>query len=47
MTSSGHAELVAARKQIAELENEMVIHRRAAELFGDVVPPKRAVRRSR
>jgi hypothetical protein len=30
MTSTDHAELVAARKQIAQLENEMVIHRRAA-----------------
>ena len=41
MTSSDHAELVAARKRIAELENELAIHRRAAELLGDVVPPKR------
>lgn len=47
LTSSDHAELVAARKRIAELENELVIHRRAAELLGDVVPPKDATRRSR
>ena len=47
MTSSDHAELVAARKRIAELENELAIHRRAAELLGDVVPPKDATRRSR
>jgi transposase len=47
MTSSDHAELVAARKRIAELENELAIHRRATELLGDVVPPKAATRRSR
>jgi transposase-like protein len=44
MTSSDHAELVAAGKRIAELENELVIHRRAAELLGNVVPPKGATR---
>ena len=37
ITSSDHAELVAARRRIAELENELAIHRRAAELLGDVV----------
>lgn len=47
MTSTDHAELVAARKRIAELENELAIHRRAAELLGDVVPPKDGMRRSR
>lgn len=47
MTSSDHAELVAARKRIAELESELAIHRRAAEFLGDVVPPKGATRRSR
>jgi transposase len=47
MTSAGHAELVAARKRIAELENEPAIHRRAAELSGDMVPPKGGTRRSR
>jgi len=40
-------ELVAARKRIAELEHELAIHRRAAELLGDVVPPKGATKRSR
>lgn len=40
MTSTDHAELVAARKRIAELENELAIHRRATELLGDVVPQK-------
>jgi transposase-like protein len=47
MTSSDHAELVAARKRIAELENELAIHRRAAQLLDEVVPPKGATRRSR
>jgi transposase-like protein len=47
MTGSDHAELVAARKRIAEPEAELAIHRRAAELPGDVVPPKDAARRSR
>jgi transposase-like protein len=47
MTSSDHAELVAARKRIAELENELAIHRRAAQLLDEVVPPKDATRRSR
>jgi transposase-like protein len=28
ITSTDHAELVAARKRIAELENELAIHRR-------------------
>jgi hypothetical protein len=40
MTSSGHAELVAARKQIAQLENEMVIHRRAASSSAMWCPQK-------
>ena len=40
LTSTDQAELVAARKRIAELENELAIHRRAAELPGDVVSPK-------
>ena len=47
MTSSDQAELVAARKRIAELENELAIHRRAVELLGGVVPPKGGMRRSR
>jgi len=46
MASSDQAELVAARKRIAELEHERAIHRRAAELLGDVVLPKGATRRS-
>jgi len=47
LTSSDQAELVATRKRIAELENELAIHRRAAELLGDVVSPKGGMRRSR
>jgi transposase len=31
--------LVAARKRIAELDNELAIHRPVAELLGDVLPP--------
>jgi transposase len=46
MTSSDHAELVAARRRIAELENELAIHRKVAELLSDVVPPNGATRRS-
>jgi hypothetical protein len=34
------AELVAARRRIAELEAELAIHRRASELLGAVAPPK-------
>jgi transposase-like protein len=47
ITSTDHAELVAARRRIAELESELAIHRRATELLGDVVPPKGGTRRSR
>jgi transposase InsO family protein/transposase-like protein len=40
ISSTEHAELVAARRRIAELETELAIHRRAAELLKDVVLPK-------
>lgn len=40
VTSAYHAELVGARRRIAELETELAIHRRAAELLGQAVPPK-------
>jgi hypothetical protein len=46
ITSSDHAELVAARKRIAERETELAIHRRVAELLGDVVRPKGSSRPS-
>lgn len=45
--SSENAELVAARRRIAELETELAIHRRAAELLDAVVPPKGGSRPSR
>ncbi|GGK62996.1 hypothetical protein GCM10010094_24800 [Streptomyces flaveus] len=38
--SSDQSELAAARKRIAELETELAIHRRAAELLGEVTSPK-------
>lgn len=47
ITSTDHAELVAARKRISELENELAIHRRATALLGDVVPPQGDTRPSR
>jgi putative transposase len=40
ITSTDQAELVAARRRIAELETELAIHRRAAELLKEAVPPK-------
>ncbi|MGY3205819.1 hypothetical protein [Streptomyces sp. TE5632] len=46
-TSGDQAELVAARRRIAELEAELAIHRRAVELIGKVVPPKDGSRPSR
>lgn len=39
-SSAENAELVAARRRIAELETELEIHRRASALLGKVVPPK-------
>ncbi|MEU9900019.1 transposase [Streptomyces phaeochromogenes] len=38
--STDQSELAAARKRIAELEAELAIHRRAAELLGEVMSPK-------
>ncbi|WP_258311419.1 transposase [Streptomyces sp. NWU49] len=43
-TNEDQAELVAARRRIAEPEAEPAVHRRAAELIGKVVPPKDASR---
>ncbi len=45
-TSTENVELTAARRRIGELEAELAIHRRAAELLGEVVSPKGATRRS-
>jgi hypothetical protein len=39
VTSTDHAELVAARRRISELEAEVQIHRRAAELTYPAMPP--------
>lgn len=38
--SADQSELVAARRRIAELEAELAVHRRAAELLKEVVPPQ-------
>ncbi|WP_405876711.1 transposase [Streptomyces sp. NBC_00005] len=38
--SIDQSELAVARKRIAELEAELAIHRRAAELLGEVTSPK-------
>lgn len=46
-TSTELAELVAARRRIAELETELAVARRAMELLREGVPPKGATRRSR
>ncbi|HVL37805.1 MAG TPA: transposase [Fimbriimonadaceae bacterium] len=40
LSSGEHAELLAAKRRIAQLENELNIARRAAELLKDVKPPK-------
>jgi putative transposase len=40
VTSADLTELVAARRRIVELETELEVHRRAAELLKEVVPPK-------
>ena len=47
LTTPQHAELAAARRRIQELETELAIHRRAAEILKQVVPPKGGSRRSR
>ncbi|XVS67813.1 transposase [Actinosynnema sp. CA-299493] len=46
-TSADNAELVAARRRIAELEAEVAVHRRAAELLKEGSTPKGGTRRSR
>ncbi|MCE6995528.1 transposase [Saccharothrix sp. S26] len=46
-TSADNAELVAARRRIAELEAEVAVHRRAAELFKEGSTPQDGTRRSR
>lgn len=44
VTSTDNAELVAARRRIAQLESELAVARRAAELLREAVPPKGASR---
>jgi transposase-like protein len=39
-TTAENAELAMARRRIAELEAEVKIHRRAAELLGETTSPK-------
>jgi transposase len=46
-TSADNAELAAARRRIAELEAEVAVHRRAAELLKESSAPKDGTRRSR
>ncbi len=43
-TSTDNAELVAARRRIVQLESELAVARRAAELLREAVPPKGASR---
>ncbi len=47
MTTAEHAELVALRKRVRELETELAVHRRATELLRGDVDPKGGSRPSR
>jgi transposase-like protein len=47
LTSAERAELAAARRRIHELETELAIHRRAAELLKGTTSPKGGSRQSR
>jgi len=47
VTSSDQAELVAARRRIAELEAELAATKRAAALLKEAVSPKGGSKRSR
>ncbi len=47
VSSSDHAELIAARRRVVQLEAELAVALRAAELLREAVPPKGALRRSR
>ena len=45
-TSTDNSELIAAKRRIKELESELAIHQRAAELLKSAVPPKGGTRPS-
>ena len=47
LSTAEHAELVAARRRIRELETELAVHRRATELLKGDVDPKGDSRLSR
>jgi transposase-like protein len=47
LTSTARAELAAARRRITELEAELAVHRRAAELLKVSTDPKGGTRPSR
>src|SRR3989442_4329261 len=47
LTSAERAELIAARRRIRELETELAIHRKAAELLKENTSPKGGSRSSR
>jgi transposase len=47
LTSTARAELAAARRRISELETELAVHRRAAELLKESTDPKVVSRPSR
>jgi len=47
LTSAERAELLSARRRIHELETELAIHRRAAELLKGTTSPKGGSRQSR
>jgi transposase len=47
LSSVEQAELTAARRRIRELESEVAIHRRAAELLKERTDPKAGSRRSK
>lgn len=46
VTSTDNAELIAARKRIAQLEADLAASQRAVELLKEAVPPKGGSRRS-
>ena len=47
LTSTARTELAAARRRISELETELAVHRRAAELLKESTDPKVVSRPSR